>query len=87
MQAELRTRTRYAIPILLSAALLAAAAGCHRAPSAEVVATVNGKQLLRADLERNYLASLGDTPQKPSAVEADIRRLQVLQILVPAYRQ
>jgi len=82
LQAELRTRTRYAIPILLSAALLATAAGCHRAPSAEVVATVNGKQLLRADLERNYLASLGDTPQKPSAVEADIRRLQVLHQMI-----
>jgi len=61
---------------------LASVAGCHRSPSVDVVATVNGKELLRADLDRNYQASLGDVPQKPSNVEADIRRLQVLHQMI-----
>jgi peptidyl-prolyl cis-trans isomerase SurA len=57
-------------------------AGCHRSPSADVVATVNGKEIPRAELERNYQASLGDSPQKPSQVESDIRRLQVLHQMI-----
>jgi len=56
--------------------------GCHRSPSADVVATVNGKEILRADLERNYQSSLGDSPQKPSSEEADIRRLSVLHQMI-----
>jgi len=46
------------------------------------VATVNGKEILRADLERNYQSSLGDSPQKPSTEEADIRRLSVLHQMI-----
>ncbi len=47
-----------------------------------MVATVNGKEISRADLNRAYQASLGDNPQKLSPVEADIRRLQVLRGLI-----
>jgi len=43
---------------------------------------VNGKEILRADLERNYQSSLGDSPQKPSTEEADIRRLSVLHQMI-----
>ena len=57
-------------------------AGCHRSPSADVVATVNGKEILRAELERTYQSSLGDSPQKPSSEEADIRRLNVLHQMI-----
>jgi peptidyl-prolyl cis-trans isomerase SurA len=57
-------------------------AGCHRAPGADVVATVNGKEIQRADLERYYQASLGDSPQKLSPVEANIRRLQILHGMI-----
>jgi len=57
-------------------------AGCHRSPSADVVATVNGKEILRAELERTYQNSLGDSPQKPSSEEADIRRLSVLHQMI-----
>jgi peptidyl-prolyl cis-trans isomerase SurA len=57
-------------------------AGCHRSPSADVVATVNGKDILRAELERTYQNSLGDSPQKPSSEEADIRRLNVLHQMI-----
>jgi len=43
---------------------------------------VNGKEILRADLERNYQSSLGDSSQKPSSEEADIRRLSVLHQMI-----
>ncbi len=56
--------------------------GCHRSPSADVVATVNGKEILSAELERNYQIQLGDNPQKPSPQEADILRLNVLQKMI-----
>jgi peptidyl-prolyl cis-trans isomerase SurA len=77
----IRLRVRFAA-LIFCGAVLAFVAGCHRPPSADVVATVNGKELLRADLEKNYQASLGDVPQKPSPVEADIRRLQVLHQMI-----
>jgi peptidyl-prolyl cis-trans isomerase SurA len=56
--------------------------GCHRQPSADVVATVNGKEILRSDLERNYQITLGDNPQKPSAQESEIGRLNVLHQMI-----
>ena len=77
-----RLPSRFAVPILLAGALLAVVAGCHRPPSADVVATVNGKELMRADLDRNYQASLGDAPQQLSPEEADIRRLTVLHQMI-----
>jgi peptidyl-prolyl cis-trans isomerase SurA len=49
-----------------------------------VVATVNGKEVARAELERNYQIQLGDNPQKPSDQEADILRLNVLQKMIQA---
>jgi len=57
-------------------------AGCWQSPGPNVVATVNGKPIVRADLERNYQASLGDSPQKPSPEEADIQRLNVLHTMI-----
>ena len=84
MQIERLTQMRvhFAVLLLCGGAVLASVAGCHRSPSADVVATVNGKEIMRADLEKNYQASLGDVPQKPSPVEADIRRLQVLHQMI-----
>lgn len=77
-----RTRANFTAAALLSVALFSALAGCHRSPSADVVATVNGKEILRAELERNYQASIGDSPQKPTPEEADIRRLSVLHQMI-----
>jgi peptidyl-prolyl cis-trans isomerase SurA len=77
-----RARPQFAVPILLSCSLLAAVAGCHRAPSPDVVATVNGKEILRSELERNYKASVGDNPQQTSAEQADITRLTILRAMI-----
>ena len=68
--------------LLFSGALFSSLAACHRSPSADVVATVNGKEIQRAELERNYQIQLGDNPQKPSEQEADILRLNVLQKMI-----
>ena len=77
-----RIRASFAAAAIVSGFLFSALAGCHRSPSADVVATVNGKEILRADLERNYQISLGDSPQKPSSEEANIRRLNVLHTMI-----
>ena len=75
-------RRNFAAAALVGVAVLSAVAGCHRSPSADVVATVNGKEILRAELERNYQASIGDSPQTPSSEEADIRRMSVLDQMI-----
>ena len=75
-------RSRVAFPILLGTALLGVVAGCHRPPSADVVAAVNGKEIMRPELDRNYQASLGDAPQKLSPQESDIRRLTILHQMI-----
>jgi peptidyl-prolyl cis-trans isomerase SurA len=66
----------------MSCALLAAFCGCHRAPSPDVVATVNGKEILRSELDRTYKASVGDQPQQASAEQADIARLNILDQMI-----
>ena len=75
-------RSHIAAVLLVSGVLFFAVAGCHRSPSADVVATVNGKEIARAELERNYQIQLGDNPQKPSDQEADMLRLNVLQKMI-----
>ena len=75
-------RPHVAAFFLIGGVLVAPLAGCHRSPSADVVANVNGKEIQRAELERNYQIQLGDNPQKPSDQEADILRLNILQKLI-----
>ncbi|MCL2660815.1 MAG: SurA N-terminal domain-containing protein [Acidobacteriaceae bacterium] len=70
-----------------SAALLALfamlpLAGCPRSHNADVVATVNGKAIMRADMDKQYQAQLGDSQQQPSQEQADAMRLQVLGNLI-----
>ena len=51
------------IPLLLAAGI----AGCKQKPGPDVVATVNGHALVRADLDRMYQTQLGQNPgQTPS---------------------
>ncbi len=46
------------------------------------MATVNGKEIMRSELEKDYQVNLGDNPQTPSSQEADIRRLSVLHQMI-----
>lgn len=82
VQSALRARFRFPVLVLLGGTLLTFAGGCHRPPSADVVATVNGKEILRADLDRFYQARFGNNSQQLSSVEADIRRLDVLHQMI-----
>jgi parvulin-like peptidyl-prolyl isomerase len=77
-----RTRSAFVALFLLGGALFPALSGCHHSPSADVVATVNGKEILRADLERNYQARLESSAQPTSPQEADILRLNVLRGMI-----
>jgi len=77
-----RIRLGSIVPLAVFAALLPFIAGCKGSPSADVVATVNGKEISRSDLDRLYKANLNDSTQKPSGVEANMLRLQVLQKMI-----
>ena len=75
-------RFRYASLFLLSGVLLAPLAACHRSPAPDVMATVNGKEIMRSDLEKYYQANLGDNPQTPSPAQANIVRLNILHQMI-----
>ena len=67
-EAAFSTPKRSTALILLTGALLAVIAGCHSSPAPDVVATVNGKDIPRAELERQYQIvkiSQGASPQDP----------------------
>jgi peptidyl-prolyl cis-trans isomerase SurA len=67
----------------LAAAAMLTLTGCHPKPAADVVATVNGHPIMRADLEKAYEDQLGDdTQEKPSEEQADSLRLQLLGELI-----
>jgi peptidyl-prolyl cis-trans isomerase SurA len=75
-----RVRTRVS---LLTAVVAVALTGCHTKPAADVVATVNGYPIMRADLDKAYSDQLGENPQeKPSDEQADSLRLQLLGQLI-----
>jgi peptidyl-prolyl cis-trans isomerase SurA len=84
LQAEsvFQARSRFTGLVLLSGALLATAAGCHHAPTYDVAATVNGKEILGSDLERYYKANLRNNPQQPSPEQAGIGRLTILDKMI-----
>jgi peptidyl-prolyl cis-trans isomerase SurA len=83
LQVEARCLSRrFALPVLSSGLFIAALAGCHRPPSPDVMATVNGKDILRVDVEKYYQASLGENPQQPSTEQANIVRLNILHQLI-----
>jgi peptidyl-prolyl cis-trans isomerase SurA len=70
----------------VAAAMVAAAllpiAGCNRTHPPDVVATVNSKPILRAEVDKYYQDNLGDSQQQPTAEQADIVRLNILRQLI-----
>jgi len=58
-------------------------AGCRRTHGPDVMATVNGKPIMRSEVEELYQNNLGDSQQQPTSKEqADIVRLNVLRNLI-----
>ena len=67
--------------------LTLALTGCHPARSPDVIATVNGHPILRAELDKVYNQQLGDQQQgqpqeQPSSEQADSLRLGLLSELI-----
>lgn len=82
MQLRANRHPLQAAAILVAAALPFLSAGCHRAPGPDVMATVNGKPILRAELDRIYQNSVGDN-QKPTLKEQEeLARLGILRQMI-----
>ncbi|HEY0162576.1 MAG TPA: SurA N-terminal domain-containing protein [Edaphobacter sp.] len=78
-----RRLSRIARPAAL--ALVVALAGCNHTHNADVMAMVNGKAIMKADLDKAYQAQLGENQQQqqhPTREQADSLRLQVLRQLI-----
>lgn len=56
--------------------------GCRHAVNPDVMATVNGKPIMRAEVEAQYQATLGNSRQQPSEEQADIVRLEIVHNLI-----
>ncbi len=61
---------------------LFALSGCHGTHNADVVATVNGHAIMRAEMEKAYKDQLGETQQQPSQEQANSLRLNLLRELI-----
>jgi peptidyl-prolyl cis-trans isomerase SurA len=75
-------RSRSVVLALAGLTLMGGVAACHHSPSSGVVATVNGKEIQRADLERFYQANQGGNPHQLSNEEANIQRLNILHGMI-----
>lgn len=71
---------------VLSAGLLlasvAAISGCSGTHKAGVLATVNGKPVLKSQVDMLYAANTGNQTEQPTVVQADIVRLNILRQLI-----
>ena len=57
---RLHRASRPAVLLLATAAL----AGCNHAHNADVVATVNGKAVMKTEMDKAYQSQLGDAQQQ-----------------------
>jgi peptidyl-prolyl cis-trans isomerase SurA len=79
------SRFHDAVLLLVGGVLFVPFLGCHRPPGPDVVATVNGKDIPRSDLDRAYQnvrISQGTGPQEPSPEQAKLMRLSILRNLI-----
>lgn len=80
---SLRRWTRASCPAAF--VVMIALAGCNHTHNADVMAIVNGKAIMKADMDKAYEAQLGDAQQqqqKPTREQADSLRLNVLRQLI-----
>ena len=77
----MRKLSNSSILLLLAALALTA---CNKGPQEGVIATVNGKPILRADVDKLYTAQLANNPQQtsPTQDQADTLRLNILHELI-----
>ena len=70
------------VPVLSSILLVLCACGCKHAVSNNVAATVNGRVITFADLDKQYQAQFMSSSEKPSSDQMEIQKLEVLRTLV-----
>jgi peptidyl-prolyl cis-trans isomerase SurA len=82
-------RTHLAGFLLLGSAILVpmtgCMAGCHQSPPPDVVAKVNGKDIPRSELERQYQIvkmNQGQPPQDPSPEQVTLAHLEILRQMI-----
>ncbi len=73
-----RRATRIAAPAIAAVLMLAAIAGCKRAPNPDVWATVNSHPIMKAEVEKYYEAKISTAQQQPTADEAAMLKLDIL---------
>jgi len=69
-------------PVLCSVLLGVCACACKRAISDNVAATVSGRVITYADLDKQYQAQFMSSTEKPSTDQMEIQKLEVLRTLV-----
>ena len=74
------TRTVAAAGLLV--ATVAAVTGCNHGHKANVLATVNGKPIMKSEVDLLYENAVGKQQQTPSEVQAEIVRLNILRQLI-----
>jgi peptidyl-prolyl cis-trans isomerase SurA len=67
---------------LLALAFACSLCACKHAVSNDVAATVNGRVITYADLDKQYQAQFMSSSEKPSADQMEIQKLEVLRTLV-----
>ena len=69
--------------LLLALFLLLLAGGCNKQENAgDVMADVNGKKILRSEVDKYYNNQTAGTPQPPAAEQAQSLRLSILRELI-----
>jgi peptidyl-prolyl cis-trans isomerase SurA len=83
-RSERRNRGRHVnLPLASAVVLMTVLAGCNRTRNADVLATVNGKAIMKADVDKAYAAQLGEQQQQQlSQEQADSLRLNVIGLLI-----
>jgi peptidyl-prolyl cis-trans isomerase SurA len=79
----MRRFTRASCPVAL--VVVTTLAGCNHTHNADVMATVNGKAIMKAEVDKAYETQLGDAQQqqqKPTREQEDSLRLNVLRQLI-----
>ncbi|HTJ29585.1 MAG TPA: SurA N-terminal domain-containing protein [Acidobacteriaceae bacterium] len=83
MSSARMTHLRFSLPTFVAAGVLAIAlSGCKQAPGPDVLATVNGKSIVQADVDRIYKQSVGEAADQQSKEQAATQRLNILHQMI-----
>ena len=79
MNSKLLRKGGIAACILL---VLGALIGCHSKPGGDVMAKVNGKKIMRSDVDKYYDNQIAGAPQQPTEEQSTSLRLSILKELI-----